>query len=287
MTERPPPEEYEFIPWSELTARERSARPWTIYLMAAAITVGALGLAGARLLRRPAPVAPPTTVAEVVAATSPAPTLYAEADLMASLPGDDARAAATRAEWFVIDYFTADGGPGGAGEVRSVLPPEAVPPIPHEDSSAGLSYVEWARALSVEPAGPMLYRVVVVFRTLGALPENPFRRLPVRTVEVVVRVDPEGGTGVLDLPTPVTLAGLVAAFPPDEGEEPPAAVLEQALASAAAWGEDPGVLDARRIGEGWRIVVEVLDPAGIRWPLALWMGDGTDLAVPSWHHNEG
>ena len=115
------------------------------------------------------------------------------------------RAAVARAEWFVTDYFTADLEPSGSADVRTALPAGAELPDMPQDAAASLSYVEWARAFRVEEAGDGLFRVGVVFRALGAPPDRGFYRLPVRAVEVLVQVNEDGGSVVVDLPTPVAL----------------------------------------------------------------------------------
>ncbi len=149
-------EEFEQIPWSELTTRPPDGRRRLIYLVAGGL--GALILvvlvARAFMSSSPAdPVAPSITLAQTettattsaavpttAAPASPAPSLlYREADLMAfpATPGE--RAAVARAEWFVTDYFTADLEPTGSADVRAALPGGAAMPEMPQDSAPGAS----------------------------------------------------------------------------------------------------------------------------------------------------
>lgn len=288
-TDHEPAEEVEFIPWSDLVARHQDSRPWVAYLVAGAVVSAALGAVVARTVWRPEAPATSTSPSSVaVEAPAPLPvttvSLYSEADLLAGSDDRDRQWAATRAEWFVTDYFTADAEPGGSTAVRAALPEGgAFPSFPQDDPAAGLSYVEWARAFRVEPLGEGLFRVAVAYRALGARAEGAFRRLPVRAVEVVVAVGAEGATAVTDLPAPAALpADLEPGGWPAEGAPAPPGVLEIALAEASAWGESPEVLSSTAAGTGWRVVVAVADAAGTRWPLALWLDESGVIPSPPW-----
>ncbi len=111
-------EEYEQIPWSELTTRPPDDRRRLIYLVAGGLGALILVVLVARAFLSPSravPVAPSVTLAQsettattaaapatTVGAATPAPALlYREEDLMAfpATPGE--RAAVARAEWFV------------------------------------------------------------------------------------------------------------------------------------------------------------------------------------------
>ncbi|MCU0281756.1 MAG: hypothetical protein MUE66_08055 [Acidimicrobiia bacterium] len=280
-------EEFEQIPWSELTTRPPDRRRRLIYLVAGGL--GALILvvlvARAFMSSSPAvPVAPSITLAQsdttaataaavptTVAAASPAPSLlYREADLMAfpATPGE--RAAVARAEWFVTDYFTADLEPTGSADVRAALPGGAAMPEMPQDSAGSLSYVEWARAFRVEEVADGRYRVGVVFRSLGAPPERGFYRLPVRAVEVTVAVAADGGSTVVDLPTPVALpAGPQAEAWAEETAEAPRWVLDAAVALVAGWGTEPRLAGAQAGEGGWRVVLTLADEVGNRWPVVV------------------
>lgn len=278
-------EEYEQIPWAQLTGGPPSPKRRLAYLAAGALGTLVLAVLVARaFLSSPAETLAPSdslvpgdgeAVAEAATtslaeAGSASAILYREADLMAfpETPGE--RAAVARAEWFVTDYFTADLEPSGSADVRTALPAGArVPDLP-QDSAAGLSYVEWARAFRVEEVGAGLFRVGVVFRALGAPPERGFYRLPVRAVEVLVLVNEGGGSVVVDLPTPVALpAGPEPEAWPEEVVDAPRGVTDAALAMVAGWGSEPRVISAARSESGWRVVLTLADDVGNRWPASV------------------
>jgi hypothetical protein len=279
-------EEYEQIPWSELTTRPPEGRRRLWYLAAAAVGALVLGILVARAFfsSSSAPSAPAVTVAEgettlgteAAAAASPTPSLlYQEADLMAFTGAPEERAAVARAEWFVTDYFTADLEPSGSADVRSALPSGAALPEMPQDSTGSLSYVEWARAFRVEEVGDGGYRVGVVFRALGAPPDRGFYRLAVRAVEVTVEVSTDGGTVVTDLPTPVALpAGPEPEGWSEESADPPREVSDAALALVAGWGSEPRLVTAQQGEGGWRVVLTLADEVGNRWPVSVWVDDG-------------
>jgi hypothetical protein len=289
-------EEYEQIPWSELTNRPPDGRRRSIYLIAGGLGALILVVLVARAFLSPSPADPlapavtlaqsetTTTAAAATATTtapaSPAPSLlYREEDLMAfpATPGE--RAAVARAEWFVTDYFTADLEPSGSADVRTALPAGAEVPDMPQDAAASLSYVEWARAFRVEELGDGLFRVGVVFRTLGAPPDRGFYRLPVRAVEVLVQVNEDGGSVVADLPAPVALpAGPEPAGWPEESQEPPHRVADAALRLVAGWGQDPRLVSAQRSEQGWRVVLTLADEVGNRWPAAVFVEAANDEA---------
>ena len=278
-------EELEHIPWSELTAMGADAdrRRKLMYLAAGAIGAMVLGAMVARAFTSTpaAPTAPGTTPiavgesVELPASTTSTSILYQEADLFAFLPETDgAMAAAVRAEWFVTDYFTADLEPSGSADVRTALPTGALlPPLP-QDGTASLSYVEWARAFSVQRLADGVFLVGVAFRTLAAPPERGFRRMPVRAVDVRVAVSPAGGSTVVDLPAP-------RPFP--AGPEPmawsevtdiaPQIVVDGAMRAAIGWGSDHRLVGASLVPRGWRVVLTAADEVGNRWPVALLVDD--------------
>lgn len=281
-------EEYEQIPWSQLTGGPPGGKRRIAYVIAAALGTLVLAVLVARaFLSSPGEtVAPASTLAEegeegeeVTSSTEPEPSalglLYREADLMAFAAGPAERAAVARAEWFVTDYFTADLEPSGSADVRAALPAGAeVPDLP-QDAAASLSYVEWARAFRVEETGDGLFRVGVVFRALGAPPDRGFYRLPVRAVEVTVQVTEDGGSVVVDLPAPVPLpAGPEPPGWPEASQEPPGRVAEAALARVAGWGTEPRVVSAQRAEGGWRVVLTLADEVGNRWPVAVFVESG-------------
>ncbi len=282
-------EEFEHIPWSELNAD--AARPRNRTLLLAAGVVGAVvaGVLVGRMLGGPSTAvtaettagaadeasAPPVTSEAAAPSTTidlpQLPGLYSEADLMAVAPIGPERAAATRAEWFVYDYFTADMEPTGSADVASSLPAGADLPEMPQDNISSLSYVEWARAFRVEPAGDAAYRVGVVFRMLGAPPDRGFFRLAARAVEVLVEVSPDGGTVVADLPSPISVPAAPEPAPwPAAGEdEAPSRVVSQAIVLGRAWGDEPRLVGTQPIAGGWRVVLSVADEVGNRWPVAI------------------
>jgi hypothetical protein len=291
------PEEFEHVPWSELSAGMEQRRGRVAYVLAAvilAVAVGAVvaravwpGSATGETVATAVPVTEPA--APAVAATTepsttlPAPALYSEADLLAASSTDASRAAVVRAEWFVTDYFTADLDPGGSLDLRRALPAGAeLADLPQDAPSDGISYVEWARAMSVEVLGADLYRVDVVFRTIGGPRDGPFTRLPVRAVRVAVQGD-GFGMAVVDLPSPASLPSELGSPPwPEQSGDLPEGVAAAALAAAGAWGDEPAVVGWSAAGNGWRVVVEADDAAANRWPLALWLDELGEIAAPPW-----
>lgn len=295
-------EEYEQIPWSQLTGGPPSRKRRVVYMITAGLGTLVLAiLVGRALLSSPTDVVVPggettgetgglagsndtgpsddSAVPSAEAETPASALVYREADLMAfpATPGE--RAAVARAEWFVTDYFTADLEPSGSADVRAALPAGAAIPDLPQDGAAGLSYVEWARAFRVEEVEEGLFRVGVVFRTLGAPPERGFYRLPVRAVEVTVLVNDEGGSVVVDLPTPVAVpAGPEPAGWPEDTTPPPDGVADAALAAVAGWGTEPRLVSAARGEGGWRVVLTLADEVGNRWPTAV-VVDGEDASV--------
>jgi hypothetical protein len=285
-------EEFEHIPWAELTDRRMPAGGRALKIGAALVGAVLLGIVAGRAFGSagsPATVVPAGDAAPIVippttesstttfgaGALPQLPGLYSEADLMALPPAGPERAAATRAEWFVYDYFTADMEPSGSADIVAALPSGAALPEMPQDAVGSLSYVEWARAFDVQEAGEGTYRVGVVFRALGAPPDRGFVRLAARAVEVTVQVSPDGGTAVIDLPAPVPLPA--AAEPrswPDEpiGEAPPA-VVDGAILAAAAWGTEPRLIGAQPVEGGWRVVLTIADEVGNRWPVSVRVDD--------------
>jgi hypothetical protein len=194
---------------------------------------------------------------------------FSEADLLATAPGQSELAAAARAEWFVVDYFSTGGNPAADEEVREAFPVGArLPGV----SGQGASYVEWVATSRIEAVGNGRFRSRVLFRTLVSGDEESYRRMPVQAVDVVVDVDEKGATSVVDLPMPAE----VGQTPPtgswaDPSDSLPEAVRHAALHVAGTWGSLPTMIEAGEKGTGWRVVVEAGDQAGIRWPLTVWL----------------
>lgn len=247
-----------------------------IYALAAAIVAAAVSATLARNLAGPPPTTLPlaptptaaqplTTTSLVPTATTASATIWSEADLMAVHPDDLRAEAAAIAEWFVADYFTADGSGGVEDQLRSMLPSEAPLPV-HETGYR--SFVEWVRSVSATEASPGQYLVQVVVRTLGAVESSSYRRLPLRAVEVKVQWT-DLGWSIADLPSPIDLPALAvtSAWPAQEIPE------EVAAEAVRVGGEGATVLGGGRSGERWRVVVETIDPAGGRWPMVIWVDD--------------
>lgn len=285
MGEEPEFEELEQIPWSALAARTPNPMLRIGWIVAAVLAAAVIGVLVARSLlsgdegtqvRLPAALAATTTQpgegleagADVVP-TVPAPDLYSEADLMAVAPEAEAMLAAMRAEWFVRDYFTVDGDQALADRMTELVGSVS---LPHAGTT-GASYVEWARAFAVDSAAPGRYAVSVAYRTLASSGDGGFSRNPARAVAVTIAVGTDGAMTIVDLPAPAELPatlpiedqGAEAATPPDE-------VVAAALESAGAVGPDPAVLTATHDASGWRVVIAVGDPSGLRWPLAVHIG---------------
>lgn len=278
-------EDIESVPWGELIADGppphdlRRLATLVVALLGAAV-VGAVVARAAWVPSAPTVIAPglPATALPAVddpvvpagsTTTTPLLPVYSEADLMADPPDPDERTAVVRAEWFVTDYFTADYEPAGSADVRAALPGSALIPDLPQDGSDGISYVEWARAFDVAPAGTGAYLVSVAYRALGAPADGAFVRLPVRAVEVMVQVD-DSGASVVDLPRPASLpAGPEPPPWPEEAAPPPAEIVDRAAVRAGVWGTEPRLVSAAAVAEGWRVVMTVADGVGNRWPLAV------------------
>ncbi|MDH5616817.1 MAG: hypothetical protein OEY62_09805, partial [Acidimicrobiia bacterium] len=192
-------------------------------------------------------------------------------------PGQGEVSAAARAEWFVTDFFSSGGNPGASQPVLDALPDGSRLPAAAELGST--SYVEWAATTHIEAVSGGRFRATVLFRMLVAGDGGNYVRLPVQAVDVVVEVDPGGGTRVVDLPMPVEVpTGPLLPGWADPVEEVPDLVREAALRLAEAWGDEPSYIEASEREGGWRVVVAVVDGAGVRWPMTLWVTDQGDPA---------
>ena len=280
-----PVEVYEHVPWAQLAVPPPTRKPWVVYLAAGAIAAAALGalvvrsvghVPDAPVAAAPLPVAAPVTTTLPLL---PEKELLTEADLLAVTPGRGELTAAARAEWFVTDYFSSGGEPGTQDRVLDALPDDAA--VPADTLSSFSSYVEWVTTSRIEAIGDQRFRSTVLFRMLASSDdEETYVRLPVQAVDVVVEVDASGASTVVDLPMPVDIP---TGPPVPAWTEPIAEVPDQlrgtAVRLAEAWGIDPSVIHGSRQGNGWRVVVEVADEAGIRWPLTVWL---TDQGEPTW-----
>jgi hypothetical protein len=236
-------------------------------------TVVVPGESAAAVAASPATVAPAPVVTSTVAVEPPrlyreADLVVAEADVMAVIPQFDSLLVTARAEWFVTDFFTVDGDVAGFDSLQETLPIGAATTWTHE-SGAGVSYVEWARAVSVDPGESGRFEVVVLFRALAGSDRGSLERQPVRAVAVVVAVDDSGAVAVADLPRPVALP---SAYRVDAiavgGEDVPEDVSAAAARTAATtWGLEFTVVDATLDQGMWRVAVLAADPSGLEWPL--------------------
>jgi hypothetical protein len=262
-------DQFEHIPWERLQP-QRAITTRHLYLIGGAVVVGALAFAATRGIGTPASTTtavsqsePAVTVPPTIPGAelpSPMPSVVAEADLMAVEPGILGQAAAMQAEWFVEEYFTVDGSPRSAAALARFLPPGSAMP----GQEKGRSFVESARAVSIEDQGAGRFRVVVVVRRLAAPDGGAYSRLAPGAVEVVVDYS-TGVPSILDLPTPVPLPE-VAVPGPHETAEVPADVAAKALE-----GRPPGtaVISGGPEGSGWRLVLSIPDESGLTWPMAV------------------
>ncbi len=281
-------EETERIPWSMLAGELERRRPrWIlqvvgivlVVLVVGALAMRARGASNGTVVDlapvtteeaepgtmvgdssgEPSSEEPPAAPSEPAVAPAD-PSLYSEADLMAVVPEEDLRLAAARAEWFTVDFF---------GGVDAGL----APGLPEVHSDAGYSWVEWARASRVAAAGAGRYDVTVVFRTLTEAGAGGFRRLPIRAVIVPVEVDAGGLAVVADLPRPAEVPGGSGAEPVPPVGAVPEDVAAAALQRAGLFGPDAEIVGGSRTLAGWRVIVLAGDASGMRWPLAVEVGD--------------
>ncbi len=290
------PEEYEHIPWSALTDDHRERRNRLAYATAGILVAATIGAVAARAVWKPeaaaespgadvvltVPTAEQRSLPPITSTTLPLPSLYSEADLMATLNGEKARIVAARAEWFVTDYFTTDRDRRGSTDVHDALPAGSdVPALPHDGESPAVTYVEWARATRVTELTPGRFRVAVAFRGVAESAQGGFDRLPVRAVDLMLTLGPDGGAAVVDLPTPAFLPNGPDLAPSDETSPDVApAVAAAALAEAERWGKAAAeVIGASATQSGWRVVVGVSDASGNSWPMTVWL-DPEGLSVP-------
>ena len=282
-------ERFEHIPWEQITPVGN--RNKLLYAIAGAILIAGLTAAAMRGGGSDGgPVPTPTstgsaavptisTVAEApkpTAVTSSPPSTatqtWSEADLMAFPAESLAAEAGAIAEWLASDYFTIDGGPEIAEQLTRVLPAGSALPVA---PSGSRSYVEWARAVSVQESAPGIYKVLVVVRRLGGAGGEGYRRLDPIGV-VITLVWTEEGWSVIDLPVIAEAPSLVQAPAWSETEVP----AEIATAAAASTGGQ--VVAGLQVGESWRLVVQVTDPTGMSWPLVVWSDlAGNRIPIPA------
>ena len=262
-------EEFERIPWGHLNSSTPGGPVnWRLVLYGLA---GAIAVAGitASIVSATSPAPPLISVAATttVGATTPSvPTTssapVSEADLVAipSVAGE----AAAWAEILTESYWGVDG--SGATGLAAYLPPDSPLPAP---ASGQRVFVESARALSVTEESPGTYRVVVRASLLSAVGNEEYQRLPARALAWTLRWQREGWR-LLDLPEQIEVPLLLPAEPL------PAAEIPELIRSAAS--QTGPVLTGGPVGELWRVVIAVEDPAGGSWPMVRWFSpDGAPV----------
>jgi len=237
---------FERIPWDALEKPQE--RRWIVYLAAAAVVMGAIGVSVGRGM---IPVgSPPTTASSVtspapeptsppdvtvpLAAAPEIPTTWTEADLMA-VPAETLEdSAAVMAEWFIVDYFTRDGGNSDAGE---------------------RSFVEWAAVVDRNWVSNSVMELTVVVRRLAAEADATYQRIPVEGWLVAAELGDEGW---------VVVQGPVAVPAPDPAVD--LLPLDGPVPAEVASGEADGTMrGAAEIDGGWIVEVDWTDSAGLDW----------------------
>ena len=284
-------ERFEHIPWEHLRpAGDRNKM--ILYGLAGAVLVA--GLTAFLVGRREAPtdlvptptttVMVPTEPTQVVNPVTPAggpvaesepgdmdqPRAWSEADLLAFPASGLASEAAALAEWLVSDFFTIDGGTQIMDDLTGAFPAGSVLP---EAPAGTRSFVEWARAVSVEEAAPDRYRILVVVRRLAAAEGESYRRMAPIAVAIEL-VWTEGGWSATDLPALAEAPRIVQAAAWSETEIPADVI------AAATTGTGGAVLAGTQVGDNWRVIVQTVDPAGASWPLVTWW-DGSGNRIPA------
>lgn len=201
-------EVFERIPWESL--EKPSDRRWVIYLLAAVVALGAVGVSigrGALAPASPSPSVPSastpiaTSVPPAVATTgAPAadegpesPRTWTEADLMALPGGSLELGAATLAEWFILDFFTRDG------------------------SGGSRSFVEWVAATETEWVAAESLIVTLLVRRLAARPDAEYQRLPMESWRVTTALSDQGWS-VVEGPVAGPVPDMTVAIPAASGD---------------------------------------------------------------------
>jgi hypothetical protein len=220
-------------------------------------------LASTTVPSSPVAQAPPET-------TTSLPQVWSEADL-AAIPVESLEAeAASIAEWIASDYFTIDGGTQIAEGLARVLPRGSPLPV---SASGARSYVEWARAFSVQETGPATFEIVVMVRRLGATDGGAYQRIEPVGVIITIAWTADGWS-VTDLPRMVEVPLMHQATAWISSAVPP----EVAAAAARLGGE---MVSGSQVGEVWRLVVAIPDSTGASWPLVFWVdAAGEQVAAP-------
>lgn len=286
----PPPddERFEHIPWEQIAPAGNRNRV-ILYALAGAVLVAGLtanlvrggsdGDGPAELVATPTTAAEKTVTTLAVASSSTGTSAahpvedetppWSEADLMAVPSESLAAEAAALAEWLASDFFTLDGGVEIARDLGRMLPEGSQIPLALPGSR---SFVEWARAITVEETLSGVFDVLVVVRRLGAAEGESYRRMP--PIAVLLRIAwTEEGWSVADLPALAESPVMVQA-PPWSQTEVPADIV-----AAVARGRGGEVIAGVAVGDLWRLVVQIEDVAGASWPMVIWT-DSTGNRIP-------
>jgi hypothetical protein len=245
---------FERIPWEALE-KNAGERRWWVYLAAAALFMGGLGVTIGRSTVSPAEPLRPDPPQSPMIIESPEPTTssvpspstttiaaeettegtWAEADLMAAPVPALETAAASLAEWFIVDFFTRD----GTGDEE------------------GRSFVDWAGPIGLKWLDDARAEVTVLIRRLAAPGEGPYERLADEAWRIVLTLA-DAGWKVTDGPFPAQPPDAVVALE-ELGSDVPDRVQE--LAS------DQTVRAASPMGSDWLVEVDWTDVAGLHWPI--------------------
>ena len=148
-------------------------------------------------------------------------------------------------------------------------------------SPGRVTFVEYARALTVIPVGAGQFEVTVAVSVLDAGDGETFVRRPLRGVSMIIDVT-DGIFRPLDLPAPVALS-----LAPFEDIQVTSAIVDPAvLATIDEALSAFGVVTAEPVSYGLladgslRVVVEITDPGGTTWPMAFRLGANGTLLVP-------
>jgi len=226
----------EHIPWQTLSVPPRAPRGRGLYLVAGAIALAVIGVVVGRAFGpRPAgaptgqgvvvslapseqiPTNPTDSILSASRLTAPSQTSpLTEADLMATPPVGVDQVAMARAEWFVGDYFSIDGGDDRAERIVLAAgwtdgAAELADPLPE----GVVSYVEWAKAWTVRQVADRRFEVTVVFRRYVANDGFDFTRLPIEAASIEVEVGLAGASAVSGWPRWEEVpSGLPSSSPP-------------------------------------------------------------------------
>ncbi len=251
-------EVFERIPWETLEQAPRDNSRLIIYL-AGAVVVGSLAFA---LVRGQPPASPPPApVAEAPATTSlpqtaPIPSLLAEADLYAVDHDRLAGLAMAHAEWFAVEYMSADGSEAWRSTLQALLPHGV--PLPAVPEGWRVQ-VEWAGAVSVSELGPLSFEVDVLVRTVSGRAGNGMQRNPPQTLTIEIVV---GHDGIPRVARPPSIASTRMPTPHLMGLSvvPEAILARMPPTHAEVVGGEP-LPDGR-----WLVVVMVVDADGVTRP---------------------